>query len=417
MPAIRFSQRKIESLISQPRTKRTSYHDPAFPGLRLIIGPRGGVWYFFKRIDGRQTRMRLGAWPSLGIADARAKSRELELAAEDGKHPKAVLAREAAERAEALQKDKAQLVAVLAETWQQHHFPTIGDRTRADYAVVLRQFMAAFGGRDAKTITRGELVRYLDSVALRSGAQANRTASVLRQLFSWAQDRLDMESNPAATIKNPAKTKRRSRTLSRDEIRVLWRACELAGYPYGHALRLALCTGQRIGEVGFLRWQDIEGDYWANTENKADTRIDIYIAPLAREVIDDCPHVGDYVFSASGGRIGLRSDTWAGQRGALRRHIWKATPAAAEQLGAEPRTEHFTAHDIRRTVRTGLTGWAGVLPDTAERVLNHALGGLRAHYDYADYRPHVAEALRLWDAELRRIRSGLVSQVDARQTA
>jgi len=79
---------------------------------------------------------------------------------------------------------------------------------------------------------------------------------------------------------------------------------------------------------------------------------------------------------------------------------------AALELKAEPITEHFTAHDLRRTVRTGLTGWAGVLPDTAERVLNHSISGLRAHYDFADYRPHVTAALQAWDAELSRILAG-----------
>ena len=47
-----------------------------------------------------------------------------------------------------------------------------------------------------------------------------------------------------------------------------------------------------------------------------------------------------------------------------------------------------------------------MLPDTAERVLNHSISGLRAHYDFADYRPHVTEALKAWDAELGRILAG-----------
>ncbi|NDY94385.1 hypothetical protein [Wenzhouxiangella limi] len=90
----------------------------------------------------------------------------------------------------------------------------------------------------------------------------------------------------------------------------------------------------------------------------------------------------------------------------MHRHIWPRIETAAQQLGVDPITEHFTRHDLRRTVRTGLTGWAGVLPDAAERVLNHSISGLRAHYDFADYRPHVTEALQRWDAELARILAG-----------
>jgi hypothetical protein len=150
----------------------------------------------------------------------------------------------------------------------------------------------------------------------------------------------------------------------------------------------------------------IEDRYWRNTDNKTDQRIDIYLAGHAKAIIDDCPRIGDYVFTRSG-EIGLRSDTWSGKTsGALARHIWPAIHEAAAKLGIDPIREHFTAHDLRRTVRTGLTGWAGVLPDTAERVLNHSISGLRAHYDFADYRPHVAEALQRWDAELGRILKG-----------
>jgi hypothetical protein len=66
----------------------------------------------------------------------------------------------------------------------------------------------------------------------------------------------------------------------------------------------------------------------------------------------------------------------------------------------------WTCHDLRRTVRTGLTGWCHITPDTAERVLNHAIGGLRSVYDWSDYRPHVRVALVEWDRELERILAG-----------
>lgn len=411
MPAIKFTQRKIESLIAQRHTKRVSYTDPAWPGLHLIVGPRGGVWYFFKRIDGKQTRLRLGDWPTLGIAQARAQARDLEVAAEEGKHPKAELARQAEAASKSRQRDRAAMVKVLAAHWQQERWPHLAAKTRESYEQALRALLAAFGDRDAATLTHGELRRFLAQQARRSWSFGNQAASVVRQVFQHGVDFYDLPINPAAGIKNPSRPKARTRTLSRDEIRVLWRACELAGYPYGSALQLALCTGQRIGEIGAMKWADVDGEYWANVNNKAKRRIDIYLAPLAREVLDDCPHISAFVFNARG--EGLRSDTWAGARGAIARHILPRIEEAAEQLGAEPISEHWTAHDLRRTVRTGLTGWAGVLPDTAERVLNHALGGLRAHYDFADYKPHVTQALQDWDEELRRIRAGLNSQLQA----
>jgi len=405
MPAIKVTHRAIEALHSKPHAKRIDYFDTAHKGLCITIGPRGGVWYYFKRIDGKLNRLRIGAWPVYGIKRAREEAGRIEEGIEAGKHPRALQARQKAAKRESRRLDELRIVSKLAGEFREQHFPTLAESTRRDYGRLLDEFVEAFGDRDAAKITRGEIIRYLDKVKARSAAQANRAAVIVRQLFQFALDRYDLPANPASDIKNPAKPTRRKRTLDRQEIRVLWRACELAGYPYGHALRMALCTGQRIGEIGAMRWADIEGDYWRNSENKTDQRIDIYLASHAAQILKHCPNIGDYVFTH--GKRGIRSDTWGGgTSGAIARHILPMIEGAALELKAEPITEHFTAHDLRRTVRTGLTGWAGVLPDTAERVLNHSISGLRAHYDFADYRPHVTAALQAWDAELSRILAG-----------
>lgn len=71
-----------------------------------------------------------------------------------------------------------------------------------------------------------------------------------------------------------------------------------------------------------------------------------------------------------------------------------------------PERERWTPHDLRRTVRSALTGECGVTPDTAERVLDHVLPGLRRVYDHADYRPQVRAALDAWDIRLTAIIAG-----------
>jgi integrase len=296
--------------------------------------------------------------------------------------------------------------------------PTVSGSTRADYSRELAAFVESFGDADIGTIKRGPIMRHLDRVKARSpsGTAANRAAVVIRQLFAFARDRYDLDSNPVADIRNPVKQSKRSRTLDRAEIRVLWRACELAGYPYGHALRLALCTGQRIGEVGAMLRSDIDsdGNYWQQTENKSRQRIDLFLAGHSKAILSTCPDLGKYApyFSASADSEGkprpLRSDAW---NNALLRHITPRITEAAAELKLDPIKKPWTPHDLRRTVRTALTGWCGVSPDTAERVLNHAIGGLRAVYDHSDYRPHVADALQRWDKELTAIFRGDRSQV------
>lgn len=62
----------------------------------------------------------------------------------------------------------------------------------------------------------------------------------------------------------------------------------------------------------------------------------------------------------------------------------------------------FRLHDVRRTVRTRLPR-LGIPPDTAERVLGHALPGMRRVFDQHDYLPQTQTALQAWGQELDRI--------------
>lgn len=400
---IKFTSTSVEARVRTPHAKRVDYSDTLTRGLQLRVGPRTAAWYYLRRVDGKLHRLKLGEFTELTLPEARTKAGALESSIQEGKHPQAQLARERHELTASRELDQARLVENVASKWREIHYPSIGEKSRAMYEAQLQKIERTFSGRDISTITRGEIARFLDAVkaSTPSGVSANHAASTVRQLYRYAEERLDLPSNPAATVRNPVRPTPRKRVLSESEIRVLWATCVEAGYPYGHALRFALVTGQRIGECGAIRRSDLDsrGEYWNNSRNKADRRIDIFLTPLAQEILEDCPDFSEsvYFFSAAGGRRGIRSDTWSR---ALDVHIRPRIEATARVIGEPPITEHWSAHDLRRTVRTGLTGWCRVAPDTAERVLNHAIGGIRAHYDFADYRPHVAEALRKWDKAL-----------------
>lgn len=434
MPRIKVTTKGLEAILAKPHAGRVDYFDAAHPGLCLRVGPRDASWYYLRRIDGKLTRLKLGTDGELAAIGkphrkasftiAREKLGEVESAVAAGKHPKAEQARERTEARVARTQDHERIVRNVAKAWRKYHLPELAATTKADYERALAEFEAAHGDDDIGTFTRGTLKRHLDKIKERSPSAANRAAVVIRLLFAYATDRYDLPSNPAADIKNPAKQRLRKRTLDRDELRVLWKACELAGYPYGHALRLAICTGQRIGEVGNITRADIDtgGDYWIQTENKSDNRIDLFLADHARAILADCPEFAHnngkpapFYFSPSAGVTGIHSDRW---NKAIPRHIADNIPKAAAKLKLDTTLQHWTPHDLRRTVRTGLTGWCvGVSPDTAERVLNHAIGGLRAVYDHADYKPHVADALRIWDQELTLILAGKPSAREQQRTA
>ena len=413
MAKIKFTDAWIKAKVKNPPGKRTDYFSASYPGLCLTVGPRSATWYYFTRVDGKVTRLKLGQYgrpdaPAMRYTDAAKAADRIEEAKEQGEHPKAVQARQRTEKRQAREIDHARLIENVAEAWQEHHLPDVKPQTRAMYRRAVGRIVERFEGRDISTISRGELVRLLDRVKARTKSGSNHLAATMRLLFGYAFDRLELENNPAAGLKNPARMKSRDRILDRRELRIVWKACELAGYPHGHALRFQICTGQRIGEVGGIRRNDIADGYWKLSRTKTGKRIDVFLAGHASAILADCPDFGDRApfFSAAevdGEMNPLPPD---GFHNALARHVRPRLEQAAEEVGLPPIEEHWTPHDLRRTVRSGLTGWCGIFPDIAERTINHAIGGIRAVYDHADYRLHVAEALKAWDAELGRILAG-----------
>ena len=60
----------------------------------------------------------------------------------------------------------------------------------------------------------------------------------------------------------------------------------------------------------------------------------------------------------------------------------------------------WTLHDLRRTLRTGLSR-LGIRPDISERVIGHAVGGtLGQTYDTHEYRAEKLAALEAWNAHV-----------------
>ncbi len=83
---------------------------------------------------------------------------------------------------------------------------------------------------------------------------ANRLLSLISKIFAWALDEEIIQASPAVRLKRPAEEQERERSLTDEEIRKLWPAFTALGYPFGHALKFLLVTGQRRGEVAGMKW-------------------------------------------------------------------------------------------------------------------------------------------------------------------
>ena len=153
-----------------------------------------------------------------------------------------------------------------------------------------RELLPAWSDRPIASITRAEVKALLRAKAQVAPIAANRLASLISKLFNWALDEEIVTASPAVRLKRTEEHER-ERSLSEDEIRVLWPALDRIGYPFGHALKLLLVAGQRRGEVADLKWSDLTSDGWllpgASAKSKAGHRVPL--STLAMEIIEFMP--------------------------------------------------------------------------------------------------------------------------------
>ena len=143
---------------------------------------------------------------------------------------------------------------------------------------------------------------------------ADSVLSVLRALSTWyASARRQLR---AAFVKNmrrtPPQARKRSRILSDDELRKVWRTAEADGDVYGAFVRLSLLTGQRCAKTSALRWDDIAEDgTWTipTAPREKGNPGALRLPPLAMKIIKAQPRLASnpYVFRwpQQGSAVGL----------------------------------------------------------------------------------------------------------------
>lgn len=133
-----------------------------------------------------------------------------------------------------------------------------------DLELKLKRIRADFGGRDAATISKSDIVDWLASQAEEREwmpASRNRYQAAISLVFRVAVDNCKLAFNPAAGIKRLREDNQVERFLSPEEEKALMKCGERRFSAYVPVLQLAIHTGVRTSEL--LRAQ--VGDYDADT--------------------------------------------------------------------------------------------------------------------------------------------------------
>jgi integrase len=353
------------------------YFDSRTPGLNLRIsplpGPRTWFYVFTAPSNGKRARVSLGRYPSTGLAQARTLALEARGRVERGIDPRG--ARGAAADA---------TVATLAETYFQKHARTLRGgvklerRMRADVLPVIGSVRLA-------DLHRRDVQRFVDPILERDAPiAARRTFDDFRAMIRWAVARGDLDHSPLDGAKPPPTSKPRERVLDDDEIAKLWQAWPTVfPAPVAVALKLALVTGQRIGEVCGLTLGeiDLKKRVWTLPAERSKNKHGhvIPLSDLAIELIEQAraESGGDRLFKMSASNVATM---------------------LVQKRDSLP-VKGWTSHDLRRTAATGMAV-LGVSPHVIGHCVNHRsttrAGVTLTTYVQHTYEREKREALQLW---------------------
>ncbi len=387
--------------LATPATRR-EVPDGKVTGLYLVLQPSGRKsWALRFRANGKPVKLTIGGYPTIGLGEARRRAQEALGELSGGRNP-AAEKRAARTAAKAERETAADRVERVVDLFIERHAKAKTRDWRNTKGMLDSEIVRRWKGRRLSEITRPHVVALLDEVIDRGApVRANRVFAEFRNMSKWALARGMIDRNPCDGLSSPTNETRRDRVLTDDEVRLVWQAAEAIGWHFRAIARLLLLTGARRDEVGEMRWSevDLQAKTWtlppARTKNKRQHEIPLSDDAVA--IIKALPRVEGkpgFVFTTTG-----RTPVSGFSR--AKRQIDAAVLKARD--GSAP--EHWTLHDLRRTVATNLQK-LGVRLEVTESALNHvsgSRGGIVGVYQRHEYAAEKREALDAWATRLRTI--------------
>ncbi len=368
--------------------------DDAVVGLGLRVRKTGSrTWVYQYRFGPKQRRIALGDVAAIPLAKAREIAGTLQAQVRLGRDPTA---------------EKAENRVRAAETFGSVLRPFLARQKarlrHASYSEVERHLVLHSKPLHAlpiNAIDRRAIAARLNEIAANSGpVAANRVRSSLSAFFSWAIREGLVDANPTIdTNKQPEKS--RARVLSAAELVAIWKACR--DDDYGHILRLLMLTGQRADEIASLRPEEVHDEAIVLPPERVKNKR-THVVPLS----EPAKAIIRKALRSDRSHLFGRDDTGFGGWTYAKRTLDARIAARTGKPLA-----HWTHHDIRRSVVTGMAD-IGIAPHVIEAVVNHVSGhkgGVAGVYNRSTYDREKRIAVDLWTDHLLAIVEGRESNI------
>ena len=385
---------------ARPREREYKLTDGA--GLYLLVKPNGRkLWRLNYAYLGKQRTLSFGAWPDVGLADARERrdeARKLIAAGLDPSHE----AKLAEARAMLSEENSFKLVA---EEWvAKQEREGMSEVTLSKIRWLLAKAYPRIGSRPVAKITPQEALTVLRSIeATGRYESARRMRSVLGRVFRYAIATTRAEMDPSRDLRGALtvpKAKHLAAITTPKGAGELMRAIE--GYT-GHAitlfgLRLSAHLFVRPGELRQAEWSEFDFDrsVWNIPEQKMKMRRP-HRVPLSTQVIA--------LFEQLWELTGTGKYCFPSFRSPLRPMSENTVNAALRALGFSQ--EEMTAHGFRAMAATLLNETGKFNPDAIERQLAHMeTNAIRRAYTRGEYWDERVRMMQYWSDQLDEMRDG-----------
>jgi integrase len=249
--------------------------------------------------------------------------------------------------------------ALIGHYRRSQKFAKLKPRTRADYDKILEFIQAKIGAEDCTRLRRHHVIKYRDDNA---GAIrfANYLVQILRILMEQAIDMGWRTDNPAKGVRL---------LQSATAPRLPWPPALIEAYratATGPALlifEMCLGTGQRIGDVLRMRWNDLEAGGINVRQGKTGAALWVPLSRALARTLDATPRNGLTIIGNPDGRP----------------LAYKTAQAHVRRVRAQIGADAFDIHALRHTAAAELAA-LGCSDELIMAVTGHSTARMVAHY-------------------------------------
>jgi integrase len=369
-----------ESAVRYARGTGKNYLLNDTEGLALWVNANGSkLWHVRFSWGGKQWRMSLGAYPALGLKDARDLRDEAQALLAKGIDPRAHRRRERS----AARVAGANTFEAVFRSWRDFKALSLKTSRQSTLSQIDRMFpkdvLPWLGTLSIFEVTRTDLVQVLRRVEHRGAlSTAEKIRTWLDQLFRYAMVEVNLEANPAGELDMvalPQPPVSHNPYLTMGEMPLfLGKLRRHGGVIAQLGIRLLLLTGVRTIELRSATPEQFKLDVglWVIPcgivkqlqvrQRKERKEIPPYIVPLSRQAIVIVQYLLAAMQPAQRYLLPARSDP-------LKRISENTLNGALHRMGYR---DQLTGHGIRATISTALNELGGYEEKWIEAQISHA---------------------------------------------